>query len=411
VRQRRRDRGTEALNRRAAADEIGGGPAADATIASAHDDERKACWSGTHRALTPEQTLRGIEPLFPFFGITRLADVTWLDEIGIPVYQAVRPDSRTLSVSQGKGLTDDLAKISAAMESIETWHAERAKPGETIATVADMERECGYRVHDLALERRHHLRPGLELRWTRARRLDGDADSYLPSDLLRLDGRVRPTWTPPLFALNSNGLASGNTFTEAALHGLYEVVERDALSRAETGEPRYLDLATVDGPAAGLLELTAAAGIDVRVEVLPSPVGLACFRATIWSEAFPVMFAGAGAHLDRDVALCRALTEAAQSRATEIAASRDDLRAGAYRRAFTGPSPKPTLPPQTRLLEYEAVPDVRNDSLAADLRTVVDGVLAVTGRSPLAADHTLDEVGIPVARVVCPGLLCDPAVM
>jgi ribosomal protein S12 methylthiotransferase accessory factor len=383
----------------------GGGLAA----AEASDDGPKACWSGTHRALAPAETLRRIEPLFPVVGITRLADVTWLDEIGVPVFQAVRPASWTLSVSQGKGLTPDLAKVSAAMESIESWHAERVEPGDTVAAVADMERECGYRVRDLALEPRHHLRPGLQLRWTRARRLDGGADTYLPSDCLRLDGRVRPVWAPPLFVLSSNGLASGNTFTEAALHGLYEVVERDALSRAETADPTYLDLTTVDGPAAGVLEQFAAADIDVRVEVLPSPTGLACFRASIWSEMFPVLFAGAGTHLDRDVALCRALTEAAQSRVTEIAAARDDLTAGAYRRARTGRTPRPAPPADT--VGYDAIPNARNASLAQDLRVVVAGVLAATGRAPLAADHTRADIGIPVVRVVCPGLLCDPAVL
>ena len=169
-----------------------------------------------------------------------------------------------------------------------------------------------------------------------AARLDDGMDTFLPSVLLRLDGRVRETWTPPLFVLSSNGLASGNTEAEAVLHGLYEVVERDSLTRAESVVPRRLELTSVTGPARDLLDRLAAAEVDVRVEVLPSPTGLACFRATIWSEAFPVRFAGAGAHLDREVALCRALTEAAQSRVTEIAGARDDLTAGAYRRAASG---------------------------------------------------------------------------
>lgn len=406
----------------AAVDHVSSGRAKDASAGGgvferpvpALDDARKACWSGTHRVLTAADTLRRIEPLFPVIGITRLADVTWLDEIGIPVYQAVRPNSWTLSVSQGKGLTDDLAKVSAAMESIESWHAEREGPGERVATVADMERECGYRVHELPLETRHHLRPGLELEWTRASRLDGGADTFLPTRLLRLDGRVRDTWMPPLFALNSNGLASGNTFVEASLHGLYEVVERDCLTRAERLAPRVLDLASVDGPARDLLDRMGAAGVDVRVEVLPSPTGLACFQATIWSEMFPVLFAGAGAHLDRDVALCRALTEAAQSRVTEIAGARDDITSGGYRRAASGRStrPAPHPPPsQTGRSAYDEIGSVRNESLLDDLRTTVAGVLASTGRSPLVVDHSRHEVGIPVVRVVCPGLDCDPALL
>ncbi|MEV4476367.1 YcaO-like family protein [Nonomuraea sp. NPDC049504] len=369
-------------------------------------DTRKACLFGTHRVLAPADTLRRIQPLFPIVGITRLADVTWLDEIGIPVWQAVRPNSRAVSVSQGKGLTHDHARVSAAMESIESWHAERLGPGEVTATVADMERVCGYRVHDLQLEPRHHLRPGLELEWTRATRMDDGAGTFLPTELLRLDGRVRDTWMPPLFAQNSNGLASGNTFEEAALHGLYEVIERDSLARAETGPPSpLLDLATVDGPAGELLELMAAAGVEVQVEVLPSPTGLACFLATIRSEEFPVLFAGAGTHLDRDVALCRALTEAAQSRVTQIAGARDDLTSSAYRRAVTGVPADLAPPSKSGRLGHDEIPSVRNETLADDLRTTVGRVVALTGRPPLVADHTRPDLGVPVVRVVCPGLL------
>ncbi|MEU9124407.1 YcaO-like family protein [Streptomyces sp. NPDC048506] len=393
------------------ADIVSGGDGALARPVLSPDDTRKACVSGTHRVLTPAETLRRIQPLFPVVGITRLADVTWLDEIGIPVYQAVRPNSRTVSVSQGKGLTHDLAKVSAAMESIESWHAERLDPGETTATVADMERVCGYRVRELPLEPRHHLWPGLELDWTRARRLDDGTDTFLPTDLLRLDGRVRDTWMPPLFAQNSNGLASGNTLAEATLHGIYEVIERDCLARAKTGTSPALDLTTVDGAARELLDLMDAAAVEVRVEVLPSPTGLACFLTIIWSEEFPVLFAGAGAHLDRDVALCRALTEAAQSRATQIAGSRDDLTTGAYRRAVASRSAPPTPLPTADWLTYDEIASVRNASLADDLHTAVTSVLSLTGRSPLVAEHTRPQLGIPVVRVVCPGLSSEPAFM
>src|SRR6266536_3026160 len=77
---------------------------------------------GTHRAATPAETLRRIKPLLAPAGITRLADVTGLDWVGLPVYQAIRPNSRSLSVSQGKGLTRAQAKASALMESLAACH-------------------------------------------------------------------------------------------------------------------------------------------------------------------------------------------------------------------------------------------------------------------------------------------------
>ena len=75
--------------------------------------------------IPPAETLARLKPLPPKMGITRLANVTGLDVIGIPVVMSVRPCSRSLSVSQGKGLDLDSAKVSAAMESVEGYHAER----------------------------------------------------------------------------------------------------------------------------------------------------------------------------------------------------------------------------------------------------------------------------------------------
>ena len=89
----------------------------------------------TIRISPTSETLARITPLaWKQFGITRVANITGLDNIGIPVYVSVRPNSKSLSVSQGKGVSDDLAKISAMMESIETWHAENIEPNKIILT-------------------------------------------------------------------------------------------------------------------------------------------------------------------------------------------------------------------------------------------------------------------------------------
>jgi len=76
---------------------------------------------GTHRVVSPVQTLERVEPYLAEMGITRLANVTGLDRVGIPVVMAMRPNSRSVAVSQGKGVDLDAAKASAVMESVESW--------------------------------------------------------------------------------------------------------------------------------------------------------------------------------------------------------------------------------------------------------------------------------------------------
>ncbi|MFC7548664.1 YcaO-like family protein [Plantactinospora sp. GCM10030261] len=372
--------------------------------------ELKACVDGTHRARQPDETLRWIEPVFTEVGITRLADVTWLDEIGIPVYQAIRPDSRSLSVSQGKGLTPDLAKVSAAMESIELWHAERMPAGPRTASPRQLTGEIGYQVDELNLGYKSTVNQDCVLDWSPAIVIRTGAPTWLPTELLNMDGVVDGRWTVPRFDTTTNGLASGNNLTEALLHGLYEVIERDALARRHP-EPRaahVVDLETVTGPAASLLDTMTRAGVAVAVTVVPSAVGLPVFRARIWSDNLPLPFGGTGCHLDRDVALCRALTEAAQSRATVIAGARDDIKPLDYARAAKAGQQRPAeFDTPTVGLDYARIGTVRQPDLATDLKITADRVVAATGREPTYVDHTRADLGIPVVHVVCPGLRYD----
>src|SRR3954464_11269314 len=83
---------------------------------------------GTHRAVPPAETLARARPPMARMGITRLGNITGLDRIGIPVAVAVRPNSRSVSVSQGKGRELAQAMASALMEACEGFHAEEIGP-------------------------------------------------------------------------------------------------------------------------------------------------------------------------------------------------------------------------------------------------------------------------------------------
>ncbi|MBI5185991.1 MAG: hypothetical protein HZA01_09745 [Nitrospinae bacterium] len=63
-------------------------------------------------------------PIAKRCGVTRLADITGLDRIGVPVTAVIRPNSLTLATASGKGLTKATAKVSGIMEPIELYHAE-----------------------------------------------------------------------------------------------------------------------------------------------------------------------------------------------------------------------------------------------------------------------------------------------
>lgn len=360
---------------------------------------------GTHRVCTPEDTWRRIRPLLRPAGITRVADLTRLDSIGIPVWQAVRPASLNLSVSQGKGVDSMLARVSAAMEALELWHAEAIGLPVRRESVGAMRRELGDGVASLPRPARHLLSDAAVLDWLPARTLVDGAASALPREMVELDYRVGASWLPPLVTRTSNGLASGNTLVEAQLHGLCELVERDALARAPEQPRRALDPTLVEGDAGPLLDLMRAAGVEVRLADITGPVPVPCVEAAIRSDAFPLWCRGAGCHPDPEVALCRALTEAAQSRLTLIAGARDDLTSHQYadlEDRWSTPAPPPAPAAGGGQARFEPV--AADSDLAAELRRVAGLVEALTGLPIAWVDLARREVGLPVVRLVAPGL-------
>ncbi|GAA1029440.1 YcaO-like family protein [Virgisporangium ochraceum] len=360
-----------------------------------------------HRCRTPAETFRQIEPILKRVGVTRIADVTWLDDVGIPVCQAIRPNARTLSVSQGKGMTTLHSVVSACMEALEVWHSEELGPAETVAPVREMEDRMSCPLSALRLADRHLLHPGTTLEWSPASVLGTTEETMVPTALLRMDSTVRPMWSVPLFEVTSNGLASGNTYGEAVLHGLYEVVERDAMARAGGGGVRVRS-GSIDGPATELLDRFRRAGVGVEVDLATSPTGVVCFVARVFSEDFPVEFCGSAAHGDPDLALCRALTEAAQSRVAAIAGTREDIGQTVHRRT-RAPSRRDAPAASVELTEVRNGVPAEFGAAAtteAAVGLLVDRVTASTGLRPLAVDLTRPDIGIPVVRILAPRLTC-----
>lgn len=177
---------------------------------------------GTSRRLCPpDETLRRVGPHFSTVGITRVADITGLDRIGNPVWLAIRPNARSLSGGQGKGVTPCAARASAVMESIETWHAEHL-PGGIRGAWSDF--GPGRALCPAALDPGPDLarwRPDSQLEWLEGEELLGGGTVFVPKDLVALD--LTDFRRPRYVTGSSNGLASGNRLDEAVLHALYEL--------------------------------------------------------------------------------------------------------------------------------------------------------------------------------------------
>lgn len=366
-----------------------------------------------------EERLLELLPHMKRAGITRVANVTGLDTVGIPVVIVARPNSRSLSVSQGKGITLPLAKISGVMESLEQFYAERPELPLTLASARELRERRP--IVDLRRLPRTPRPLGEETRllWTQATDYGSGASIEVPYELVHLD------LTEPLpeghgyFLLGSNGLASGFGRDDALAHGVYEVIERDAISlfyelgpRAQS--ERRVRLDSVDDAAChALIRRMQDAELGVAVWDITSDVGLATFLCSIGERRFDPLrrvgtARGYGTHPEREFALRRALTEAAQSRLTRIAGSRDDIQSNEFEEIRS----EEAIERQRLHVEQERYATRRfADVPSHHFATPSDALAFTSGRLREAADTSLLFVDlsppggqIAVVRSIVPGL-------
>jgi len=383
------------------------------------DGSLKTFLDGTHRAVSPAETLGRVSRFFPGFGITRVANITGLDHVGVPTVIVCRPNSRSLAVSQGKGVDLLSAKASGVMESVEQYHAERISLPLRLGSFNELRHVC----HTLPGERLplstvSRYDAGLRLLWVEGYDIIKQCATLIPYELVHLNFTLPLPEGSGCFPLSSNGLASGNHLLEAIVHGACEVIERDAVTLWELGDEAAraatrLDPGSVDDPLCqAVLERYTHADLLSAIWDITSDVGIPAFRCTIADrtpDPFRPLYAatGTGCHPAREVALLRALTEAAQGRLTVIAGSRDDIPRTDYAVALDAEAVRQlsvdlmSEPPVRRFID---APTGSHESFERDIEWIVERLRRVGLDSLIVVDLSMPGLGIAVVRVVVPGL-------
>jgi ribosomal protein S12 methylthiotransferase accessory factor len=381
---------------------------------------RKTWLKGTHRAAAPSETLARFGRHARALGITRLADVTGLDYLGIPVFMATRPNARSLSVAQGKGLDAAAARASAFMEAAELDHAERIARRPVVASYAALRKHKAV-VDPFQLPRLRGTAfdAGKRIGWLDGVALAGGAQIFVPLELVDADFTIgRRAISGALFR-STNGLASGNHYLEAVCAGLCEAIERDAtflwgLRGEDEQASCRLDLDSVDDPDSRvLIESLLGGKMSVAVWDTTSDIGVASLMCRIGEapgndRSRLGHFYGYGCHLARGIALLRAITEAVQSRLTAINGARDDLKFDDYKMPDTEDS-LIALALDAREearagRRFSDVPSRENPDFESDLCDLLAGLRGAGLDQAIVVDLTRPRTGIPVVRVIVPGL-------
>ncbi len=379
--------------------------------------------NGTYRVLSEEESLLKIGSVQSKVGVTRVAQITDLDRIGIPVHSVTRPSAArgAISVYSGKGVSDEQSRISAVMEAVERCLGEAPRnnadikephfAGEQIVDSYSHLKGFENPVDPNELILPKPLSPETQLEWVRGWDLLTDEDVLVPANA------VYHPYNPPsnvfrLFRSDTNGFAAGNYLEEAILHGLLEVVERDAYSIAEgtreTGSRIVLDPA--DGTPHTLFKRFTDAGVDVYLWYLPSETGIPTVLAALDDTALrdpALLVIGAGAHLDPAVAVNRALTEAAQSRLVQIHGAREDTeREMVMRRAGYTSVKRINRHWYNKMRETITLHEIENYAERRpcdNIRIALDRIARIARRA-IIVNLTRESIEIPVIRTIIPGL-------
>ena len=372
-------------------------------------------FKGTHRVIAPKKTIENNEDKLKTAGITRIADITDLDRIGLPVYTAIRPTAEYggVSVYGGKGISKDHAKASAMMEGFERYSAERQDNDKTIiSTVNDIDGNC-IDPKSLNLPKEFEKKDigEMNLEWSQVHDLITEENYLIPTNAI-YHPYTHENNVESLFKSNTNGLASGNVLDEAILHGIFEVIERDAWSIFELTHKNYsqINLDSIKSDTINvIIDKFTSKGINIKLMDLTADIKVPTIAAsaddTVTKDA-GLLTLGIGTHLDPEVAILRALTEVAQSRATQINGAREDtVRADFAREAGYERMKRINKYYFKQEEEQINLSDIENKSTSSineDLKIVKEELVSNEIKHVLYHDLTRPELDVNVVRVIIP---------
>ena len=328
-----------------------------------------------------------------------------------------------LAPSGGKGPTDAQARASALCEGVERYSACWREPRYVVEASYDEVAERAVHPDRLLLfsetQRRERdarnaaaedddarwwipepFDDAKSVAWTECWSISLDRLRLLPAGYCFLDFPLPPGHR--FCRADSNGCAAGNEREEAILQGLLELVERDAVALwwYNRGHRPGIDLATSSSAdVASAVETYGVMGRAVWALDLTNDLGIPVIAAVScsWEDERGVTY-GFGAHLDAEIALSRAVSELTQMTHAVGATRRGSLLERWL--AEVTPATDTWLAPHGQV---QLAPAAATGDLAADIRAGVEAI-ARAGHETLVVDLTLPDVGVPVVKVVAPGL-------
>lgn len=410
--------------------------------------QKKWTLNGTSRVIPVENTLCHILEISKKIGLTRIADITYMDKLYIPNYSCVLPGTEDyIWVYSGKGPTKKHAKVSAIMESIERYSSLPTNYTRKFITGTFNELKESYNLlhpDDLVEPLTFDFQNDMLMDYVEGYDIINKENILVPAALALFRYTPNSPSLNPFAFHHTNGLASGNVFEEAVCHALCEVIERDAISLAQLrasaipfhilskiqhnlriqgyhinliskeqfidDNSLYQDVKICEHdfqPVTNLIKKFKKFNIGLTIKDITTDIKIPTFNAACveWiSHDYGYLAEGHGTHPDKRIALLRAITEVSQTRAANIQGARDDLRKIHYKDNNKDDKNAWQFMSSQRTINFSDIITYQNEDILDDINLIIKFFKEVGLNKAIIVNLTNPKIKIPVVRAIVPGL-------
>ena len=395
-----------------------------------------------------EKTLMHVSEISRKIGLTRIADITYMDKLYIPNYSCVLPGTEDyIWVYSGKGPTKQHAKVSAIMESIERYSALPTNYSRKFITGTFNQLKHSYNLlhpDEVVEPLTFDFQNDMLMDYVEGYDIINKENILVPAALALFRYTPNPPSLNPFAFHHTNGLASGNVVEEAVCHALCEVIERDAISLAQLrasaipfhilykiyhnlriegyhintiSKEHFLDDNSLypdvkiseDNffPVTKLINKFKKFNIELMIKDITTNIKIPTFNVACveWiSHDYGYLAEGHGTHPDKRIAILRAITEVSQTRAANIQGARDDLRKIHYNYNNTDDKNAWQFMSSQKTINFSDIITYQNEDILDDINLIIKFFKEVGLNKAIIVDLTNPKINVPVVRAIVPGL-------
>jgi ribosomal protein S12 methylthiotransferase accessory factor len=404
--------------------------------------------NGTSRVNPVEKTLEDISEISKKIGLTRIADITYMDKLYIPNYSCVLPGTEDyIWVYSGKGPTKKHAKVSAIMESIERYSSLPTNYyGKFISGTFNKLKQSYNILHpeEVVEPLTFDFHNNMVMDYVKGYDIINQENILIPAALALFRYTPNSPSLNPFAFHHTNGLASGNVFEEAVCHALCEVIERDAISLAQLrasaipfhilnniyhnfqrhgyninpiSKEQFIDDNSIFPDVkisqedfhqvTKLINTFKKFNIRLIIKDITTDIKIPTFNVACveWiSHDYGYLAEGHGTHPDKRIALLRAITEVSQTRAANIQGARDDLRKIHYNDNNTDDKNAWQFMASEKTINFSDIITYLNEDILDDINLIIKFFKIVGLKKAIIVNLTNPKIKIPVVRAIVPSL-------